>query len=296
MPLAYRTTRALVQQQRSCWKSWIARFLHYLYKQRHYSDQMAANICRVIKTALSHASREQGLPIGSFYRGLRVPVLPATPIVLLPEQLAFLIHDSGFHQQLPYHLQQSKDLFVFGCSTGLRVGDLMRLTPANIVKQGNSVMLRCPTRKTGSVVHIPLPQYCLDILAKQRKGRYLFRRLCNSNFNLHLKAIGRLAGWCSPTPKYRSVKGVLKEIKTPQGGTWLFYQHLSAHTMRRTAISTLLMMGVNENVVRRISGHAPGSKEFYRYVVLAQSYMDGQVRQAFDKLVNDPGCYHRPQH
>jgi integrase len=123
----------------------------------------------------------------------------------------------------------------------------------------------------------------------------LFRRLCNTNFNLHLKAIGHLAGWNNPTPKYRSIKGMLQEIKTPSGASWPFYQHLSAHTMRRTAISTLLMMGVNENVVRRISGHAPGSKEFYRYVVLAQSYMDGQVRQAFDKLVNDPGCYHNPQ-
>ena len=297
MPLAYRSTREQVQQQRSCWKSWIARFLHYLYKQRHYSDQMAANICRVIKTALGHASREQGLPIGSFYRGLRVPVLPAMPMVLLPEQLEFLIHDTAFHQQLPHHLQQSKDIFVFGCSTGLRVSDLMRLKASNLITHGNSVMLRCPTRKTGSVVQIPLPPYCLDIIARQRqkKGRFLFRRLCNSNFNLHLKAIGRLAGWCSPTPKYRSIKGVLQEIKTPTGDTWPFYQHLSAHTMRRTAISTLLMMGVHEQVVRCISGHAPGSKEFYRYVVLAQSYMDGQVRQAFDKLVNNPGCYHSPQ-
>ncbi len=245
----------------------------------------------VVELFLGYAERELGLPIGSFYRGLRVPILLADPIVLLPEQLAFLIHDQSFHQQLPRHLQQSKDLFVFGCSTALRVGDLMRLTAANLVKQGQGVMLRCPTQKTGSMVHIPLPPYCLDILGRQRKGRYLFRRLCNTNFNLHLKAIGRLAGWCSPMPKYRSVRGRLQEIKTPAGSTWTFYQHLSAHTMRRTAISTLLMMGVPEPVVRRISGHAPGSKEFYRYVVLAQNYMDGQVRQAFDKLVNNPGCY-----
>jgi len=42
--------------------------------------------------------------------------------------------------------------------------------------------------------------------------------------------------------------------------------------MRRTAITTLLIMGVPEAMVRKISGHAPGSKEFYKYVGIAQDY------------------------
>ena len=56
--------------------------------------------------------------------------------------------------------------------------------------------------------------------------------------------------------------------------------------MRRTAITTLLLMGVDECSVRRISGHAPGSKEFYRYVVIIQDYLNASVKQAHYNLIN----------
>ena len=55
--------------------------------------------------------------------------------------------------------------------------------------------------------------------------------------------------------------------------------------MRRTAITTLLIMGVPELIVRKISGHAPGSKEFYCYVSVAQDYMNQEVKIAYKKLV-----------
>jgi hypothetical protein len=58
--------------------------------------------------------------------------------------------------------------------------------------------------------------------------------------------------------------------------------------MRRTAITTLLILGVPENIVRKISGHAPGSKEFYKYIGLAQEYMNQEVCKAYQKLVELP--------
>ncbi|MBK6380987.1 MAG: hypothetical protein IPF72_15415 [Chitinophagaceae bacterium] len=54
--------------------------------------------------------------------------------------------------------------------------------------------------------------------------------------------------------------------------------------MRRTAI-TMLMLGMKEHVVRKISGHADNSKSFYRYVNLVQSYLDNEVDEVFGKLV-----------
>ena len=57
--------------------------------------------------------------------------------------------------------------------------------------------------------------------------------------------------------------------------------------MRRTAITTLLIMGVPELIVRKISGHAPGSKEFYRYVAIAQEYLNHEVQSAYKKLISE---------
>jgi hypothetical protein len=54
--------------------------------------------------------------------------------------------------------------------------------------------------------------------------------------------------------------------------------------MRRTAITNMLMRGVPENLVRKISGHSPLSKEFYRYVALSQDYQDTQMRKMYDDI------------
>jgi hypothetical protein len=55
--------------------------------------------------------------------------------------------------------------------------------------------------------------------------------------------------------------------------------------MRRTAITTMLMLGMKEHVLRKISGHADNSKSFYRNVNLVQSYMDNEMDEVFGKLV-----------
>jgi len=39
-----------------------------------------------------------------------------------------------------------------------------------------------------------------------------------------------------------------------------------------------------ENLVRRISGHASNSKEFYRYVQLSQTFIDQESDRIFEKL------------
>jgi hypothetical protein len=38
------------------------------------------------------------------------------------------------------------------------------------------------------------------------------------------------------------------------------------------------------DLVRRISGHSPGSKEFYKYVSYSQTYFDDQTKKMFEKL------------
>ena len=86
-------------------------------------------------------------------------------------------------------------------------------------------------------------------------------------------------------PKIRHKQGIAEEVKTKNGKSYRFCDHITTHTMRRTAITTLLMMGVPELVVRRVSGHAPGSKEFYKYVAVAEDYLQDAVKSAFDRLV-----------
>jgi hypothetical protein len=43
-------------------------------------------------------------------------------------------------------------------------------------------------------------------------------------------------------------------------------------------------MGLDQYLVRQISGHAPNSKEFYRYVSFSQSYVDDKIEEIHRKL------------
>jgi hypothetical protein len=47
------------------------------------------------------------------------------------------------------------------------------------------------------------------------------------------------------------------------------------------------MLGVPEAIVRKISGHAAGSREFYKYVNIAQDYLSCEVKTAYKKLLDN---------
>jgi hypothetical protein len=46
----------------------------------------------------------------------------------------------------------------------------------------------------------------------------------------------------------------------------------------------MLNLGMPEHIVRKISGHAPNSREFYRYVQMSQSLIDQESDKVFKKI------------
>jgi integrase len=122
--------------------------------------------------------------------------------------------------------------------------------------------------------------------------KYSFQRIKllppfnKANLNKYIKELLELAGFTQPVQKTRERRGAQTELKRllPGGRYYRFCDVASTHTMRRTAITTMLSLGMPEQVVRKISGHAPGSKEFYRYVLWAQTYQDQETEKMFEKL------------
>ena len=95
-----------------------------------------------------------------------------------------------------------------------------------------------------------------------------------------------MANWTKEYIKIRHKRGIPVAVyKNKNDKThYLFCDHITSHTMRRTAITTMLCLNMPENVVRKISGHAPNSVEFFRYVQLSQKYMDVESEKMFDVL------------
>jgi len=107
-----------------------------------------------------------------------------------------------------------------------------------------------------------------------------------AHFNKMLKILAKHITNDEPMIKTRSRRGeqivVFKNIEHKEH--YKMADHITTHTMRRTAITTMLRLGMEEGSVRRISGHSPQSKEFYKYVAFSQSFMDRETDKVFERL------------
>ncbi len=281
------------QTQKRYWKRFLEDYQHYGRQTMQWSDNYIKLNITVIKSVFNFLAQAKGLPVGNFHKDFHLQSWQAPPLVIMPQRLQWLIANKAFRQSLAPCLLKVLDTVIIGCTVGLRFKDLMALRPVHLETTPGCTYLITTTSKTATPVRIPLPAYA-DIIIKKyyrKTNKKLLPQLSNSQFNKQFKNLGKLAGWTEEVPKYRSMKGRKTELKNKAGKTWKFYEHLAAHTMRRTAITTLLLLGVEEAVVRTISGHTPASKEFYRYVAFVQGYLDKQVKKAHQLLIENPNCY-----
>lgn len=288
--LLHRASVRIMQKEKNYWARFFTRFSNFLFKEKGYYDCYVNNIFKILKTCFIYLQTERAYVVGNFYKSFRIPRCQSTPVVLTPEKLRFLITDDAFNQSLRPSLQKTRDIFIFGCTVALRYSDLMSLRRSNLIQTGTETFLCIYTQKTGTEVRIPLPSYAVGIIDKYKSktSGYLLPRLACANLNKQLKKLAKAAGWDYTLPKFISHRGKMMELKSKSGDTWKYYEHITAHTMRRTAITTLLILGVPEPVVRKISGHTPGSLEFYKYVSIAQEYLGAEVKKAYQKLLEDP--------
>ncbi|TEB41220.1 hypothetical protein D0809_26635, partial [Flavobacterium circumlabens] len=130
--------------------------------------------------------------------------------VLSPEQLKFLIHDKEFEQTLIPSYKRIKDIFVFGCTTGLRYSDIFLLTNKNFEKMEEDWYLKLKSKKTKTFSFIKLSAYAVTIFqryATTNNKTPLFGTISLFNFNKSLKQIGELAGFTAPIEVSREKQG-----------------------------------------------------------------------------------------
>ena len=138
---------ATIQKERNYWSRFFKRFSHFLFNENKYFDQYAGSVFKILKTFFNYLSVEKSLPIGEFHKKFRIPCKYFTPAILSPQQLKFLIASTTFENSLSRSLQRVKDIFVFGCTVGLRFQDLMELKKSNFQYTPEGVALVCLRRK-----------------------------------------------------------------------------------------------------------------------------------------------------
>jgi len=275
------------RKEKNYWKKFYFQFTRYLYNTRNCHDNYTGTLIKLIRSFFNYLEREKGINLGKVQRSFYVRHENIPTIVLNPDQLHQLIYNQELETRLCNRLKKAKDIFVFGCTVGCRYSDLKQLTNLNLESIFKGTYLKLTSQKTGTFSRMKLPVYAVNILEKY-KGKFstLLPPLHLSNLIKYIREVAEVAGWTHPVEKVRQKQGRFKEIKSQKSGGYRFCDIISTHTMRKTAITTYLSLGMPEQMVRSISGHSPGSKEFFRYVNYAQAYLDLEADKVFKRLAS----------
>lgn len=154
-------------------------------------------------------------------------------------------------------LRAIRDIFVFHCLIGCRVGDLKKLTFANIQ---NDILTYIPTKtkdESPAPVRIPLHPQALEILSRYDlpDGR-LLPFVADQNYNDYIKELFELAGLTRIVTRLNPTTGTPEQVR--------LCDIVSSHIARKSFVGNLYGR-VDNDIIGSMSGHVPGSKAFARY-------------------------------
>lgn len=159
-------------------------------------------------------------------------------------------------------LLAQRDIFVFQCLIGCRVGDLFNMTESYI---HNGILVYTP-RKTKDEssesvqARVPLHQKAISLIDKYRgvdpKGR-MFPFISPQRYNDAIKTIFKMAG------VVRKVE--VRNARTGENELIPINEVASSHMARRTFIGNAYFKVRDPNLIGKMSGHVEGSKAFARY-------------------------------
>ena len=169
-------------------------------------------------------------------------------------------HDFGDDKSIAIQ----RDIFVFQCLVGCRVGDLYRFTRSNIISKNGVLHLSYIPRKTkeeseDNLAEVPLSKIALEILSRYEAhtGKGLFPFIAEQNYNEAIKKMLRLAG-------IDRVVTILNPL-TREDEQHPIWEVATSHVARRTFVGGLYQKAQDPNVIGSMSGHVSGSKAFSRY-------------------------------
>lgn len=235
--------------------SFFSYFTQFLIIDRGLSQNTVAKHIKTLKIFLN-AATDEGFNTNMIYKSkkFRAPFEEVKKIYLNELEI-----DKIYNLDLSDNpkLDRVRDLFIIGCSTGLRFNDFNELKPANI--EGG--LIRLKTQKTGEVVAIPLGSRVKAIF--QKYGNNFPSPISNQKMNNYIKDVGALAGI-----------NELIIIRKSKGGqlcdqTFKKYELISSHCARRSFATNGIIAGLSPLELMKFTGHKT-DKVFQNYVRFSQ--------------------------
>jgi len=207
-----------------------------------YAESTVGREVKVLKRFLNLATIE-GINKKMTYKSseFKAPDKQVKHVFLTEEEVNHL-----FNMQLSGHLEKTRDIFIIGCRTGLRVSDYDRCISDNVENSG----LICidETEKTGESVYIPM-HWQVKVILEKYKG--LPPLISDQKLNTYLKEL------CKKAEFMQNVKDTRQGIRKPDdaGEFAPKYELVTTHTARRSCATNMYVAGFDLYFIQGILGH-----------------------------------------
>lgn len=254
--------------------------------ERGLSNTTIAKQLSTLKTFLGYAQKYD-IVVPDSYKKFSIK-REELPIIALTENEFLTLYNldlSDSKQRIKSYLNPSetisfeslskvRDIFCFGCATGLRYSDLSSLKWTNV--KGSE--LRIVVTKTKRPLIIPLNGYSSDIIKRHENTVRPLPNLSSQKFNRYIKELCFFAG-INENIEIVRFRGAIKieEIYNK-------YELISAHTSRKTFCTLSLERGMSAEQVMKISGHSD-YRSFQRYINITENIKRKAMQEAWGNPV-----------
>lgn len=247
-------------------------FLNYCFGEKEYKNAYTGKLIKDLKAYLNWAT-ERGYNNHLDFRKKSFKKLTEEPeIIYLTYEELMTLYKHNLKENI--RLEQVRDVFCFGCFTGMRFSDITALAPEHLQKE----FINYRIVKTNQSNTIPLNQYTKKILAKY-KGKLPNKCLpviSEVKTNEYLKELFRLVKLKREVQKINFQGAKRISITSPLSEVITF------HISKKTFMTTFLAKGGSLITAMSITGNKD-FKTAKRYFKVVDSLKMDEMAKVFGK-------------
>ena len=215
-------------------------FVEYCIKEKSHSANTLRRNIGLFKTFLYWAL-EGGYTYKTDFQKFKAPKAQPTDEVALTLEQVQQVFEFDLSKQP--RLEKVRDLFVFGCATGMRISNYSKVRKKDI--EGDFIRVR-DQKNTDKALEIPLNDFSKYVL---KKYNYQLPKISNQKFNDYIKEVFKLLGYDEKVKKTIKIgKDLIEEINP-------LYERISSHTARRSFITIMKNKKIPDKVIMSYTGH-----------------------------------------
>ncbi len=242
----------------------------YAFSDRKIAHNYFAKIISVLKSFLRWAE-VRDVKVSEHFKKFSFAEKEKEIIFLTLDEL-MLLYNFEFNNT---RLNKARDLFCFGCFTGLRISDIIGLKRDHI----QAGMIHKTIQKSQKPLTIPLNQFALQILSKYEDLiDHPLPVISGQKLNEYIKECCTKAEINTPTMITKYKGGKTEELILPK------YELITFHVARKTFLTNSILLGMNYMAAKGISGHKK-EKNFNKYVKIAEDFKKKEMDRTWGKLV-----------